>query len=152
MTGRRARRWSRRSGFTLVELAVTVMIVGILAGLALPNLRQALLKADAAHLIADAHTVSLAAYEYLNDNGSFPVSSVQLATYLPDGFELSYKNVSYTWFGITLPNANNTWHSRNLGILMLNYSTRPEMAGPMKSFQGGDAYWSASYFYFIWAG
>lgn len=148
-----------RAGFTLAELAVVVMVVGILAGLALPNLRYALLKADAAHIVSDAHTISLAAYDYIADNGTFPGSAgygmvpPQLADHLPENFEFNYKeDVTYAWFSFTLPNTNNFWQSRSIGILVINYSARPELAQAMRAHLGPDKSWSSTMFYFIYGG
>ena len=150
---------SDKRGFTLAELAVVVMIVGILSGVALPNLRYAMLKGDAAHIVSDAHTISLAAYAYLGDNGRFPSSSgygmvpPQMANYLPENYEFGYRgDVTYAWFTFTLPNANNYWQSRNIGLLLINYSTRPDLADPMKAHMGPDKAWGPTMFYFIYAG
>lgn len=143
---------SDRHGFTLVELAVVVMIVGILAGLVMPNLHQALMKAQAAHIASDAHTISLAAYDYLSDNGTFPTSRAALTSRLPADFSWSYKGATYIWFGLTLPNSNNSWHSRNVGLLLISYPSRPDLQSAMQALQGPDSYWSPSLFYYIYAG
>lgn len=153
-----APRLSDRSGFSLAELAVTVMIVGILAGVALPNLRRALLDAEAGRIVTDARTVSLAAYEYLADNGAFPASGAygsvpaQLEPYLPDNFAFEQNNVRYGWISLTLPNSNNSWQTRTLGLFVIDYSNRQDLATPMQRHMGGERYWSSSMFYFLYTG
>ena len=148
-----------RRGFTLIEIAIVVMVVGILAGITIPNMRAALLKADAAHIVSDAHTVSLAAYDYLSENGRFPSSSgygtvpAQLVDILPEGYEFNYRDdVLYAWFSFSLPDTNNIWGSRNLGLLVINYAARPDLSDPMKSHMGADKFWSSTMFYFLYAG
>jgi prepilin-type N-terminal cleavage/methylation domain-containing protein len=147
-----------RSGFTLVELAVVVMIVGILAGVAVPAVKYAILKADASHMAADGHTVQLAAYAYLAENGRFPpsggygVAPPALATYLPDGFSFTYKGANYAWFTFNYPDTNNWWKTRTLGLFVVNYAQVPQFAEPMYAFLRPDAYWSSSYFYFLYRG
>ena len=148
-----------RKGFTLIEIAIVVMVVGILAGITIPNMRNALLKADAVHIVSDAHTISLAAYDYLSDNGRFPSSSgygtvpAQLVDHLPEGYQFNYRDdVLYAWFSFTLPSPDNVWGSRNIGILVINYAARTDLADPMKSHMGADRYWSNTMFYFLYAG
>ena len=154
----RTGRARRRSGFTIIELLITVMIVGVLAGIAIPALNYATLKADAAKMVADSNTIRLAAYEYLAETGRFPASAgygvvpPQLAPHLPDGFSFTYKNVQYAWFGINFLNANNFWKTRNLGLVVFNYSARPEMADPMRAHEGTDAFWNPTLFFYLYRG
>lgn len=144
-----------RAGFTLAELAVTVMIVGILAGVALPNLHYALLKAEASRLVSEAHTIRTAAFDYMSDYGRFPPSSgsgvvpAALKPYLPENYSFTINRVSYAWIAINFPNTNNPWQCRSLGILMINYSARQDLSRPMQAHQGPDAYWSATLFYYL---
>ena len=152
------RRPLARGGFTLVELVVVTMIVAILASIAVPLFRETLLKADAAHLVADAHTVSLATYEFLAEDGRFPGTGglgtipPELAGFLPDNFPFTYKDIEYQWFSFTFPDRNNVWQTRTLGVLLFDYSNRPEMAEAMYSHYGPDAYWSSEIFYFLYRG
>ena len=148
-----------RAGFTLAELAATVLIVGILAALVIPNVRGATLKADAASIVADAHNVSLAAHDYLNENGRFPMSSgygmvpAQLAPYLPANYQFNYQgDVLYAWFSFSFPNTENFWQTRSLGLLVVNYATRPELAEVMRSHQSPSTSWGPSIFIFIYPG
>ena len=153
-----SRRPHRRGGFTLVELAIVTMIIGILASVAAPMVRGAILKADAARLVGEAHNLSLATYDYLIETGAFPATAAagtvppELADMLSANFPFAYKDVTYQWISITYPDRNNVWNTRNLGILLLNYTTRPEMGDPMAKFAGQDAYWAPTHFYFVYRG
>ncbi|GMV03890.1 MAG: hypothetical protein AMXMBFR53_01720 [Gemmatimonadota bacterium] len=149
------RRGGDRRGFSLAELAVTVMIVGILAGVAVPNLHQAILKAEASRLVSEAHTIRLAAFGYLGDHGVFPGSSSYgvvpsaLRPYLPENYSFTSNKVRFGWFSFTLPNTNNIWNSRNIGLLIIEYSARRDLAAPMQAHVTTDAYWSSTMFYYI---
>jgi len=91
------------SGFTLIELLIVMSVVGILAGLALPNMIGAVDKADAVRVVSDMRTVRLAAMELLNSSGVLPSAGgwgeipSELAEYLPEGFAFEYKDVEYAW-------------------------------------------------------
>jgi len=59
-------------GFTLIELLVVVTIIGILAGIALVNVRGAQKKAQEAALRADLHEMRKAIDDYYADKQKFP--------------------------------------------------------------------------------
>ena len=125
---------------------------------AAPMVHGAILKADAARMVGEAHNLSLATYDYLIENGSFPASSPagtvppELASMLSANFPFEYKDVTYQWISIAYPDRNNAWNTRNLGILLFNYATRTDMAEPMSKYAGQDAYWSPTHFYFVYRG
>ena len=95
----------RRGGFTLIELLVVSAIVGILAGLAIPNLRTVLLRARATELAGDMEVVRTAVLQYNGDHHGWPGDEppgaipTGLEPYLPDGYsfqrngyQLKYEN------------------------------------------------------------
>ncbi len=143
-----------RSGFTIVELLVVVMIVGTLTGLALPNLRGAALRADATHVVADARAVGLAAYEYLSEHGRFPASGSpgtvpeEMAETL-DGVSFEYKGMTYTWYGVDIPNGFEVSSSGNVGIFAVEYNDQQAIGNALSGFAGPDMYWSEDMFYVV---
>ena len=94
-----------RRGFTLVEMLIVAVVAGILAGLAMPNLREAVFRAEAAKVASDVHTVELAVRTYMEDNGAVPRSGrwgqspPGLSEYLPEGFPFQYKTLTYRVVG-----------------------------------------------------
>ena len=65
---------SKRSGFTLIEIILVVVIIGILAGIAIPKLGGKSEKAMIAQAQANITALSMAVQEYEIMNGDYPGS------------------------------------------------------------------------------
>ena len=80
---------SKEQGFTLIELMVVIVIIGILIGVALPNFMGAQDKAKISSVKANMHAIQLGVEQYAGDNyGNYPNgvatgSGFSWATYVP---------------------------------------------------------------------
>ncbi len=63
----------RRSGFTLIELLIVVAIIGILAAIAIPNFRNAQMRAKLTQVESNMKALSTASMAYNTDHGVFPL-------------------------------------------------------------------------------
>lgn len=94
-----------RAGFSLIELLMAVSIIGIIAGLAIPNMRQMVFRARATEVAADLEVVRVATVGYNGDQHGWPPEAgpgdvpPELDGYLPQGFsfqgngyELDFEN------------------------------------------------------------
>lgn len=95
----------RSGGFTLVELAIVIVAIGIIAAIAIPNYVSLVRDVRAGQAVADLQAVRAAVFLYYGDHGSWP-EEVQagafpngLAQYLPSGmlfyrryYTLDYEN------------------------------------------------------------
>jgi prepilin-type N-terminal cleavage/methylation domain-containing protein len=76
----------KTKGFTLIELMVVVVIIGILAAIAIPNFIRMQNRAKESDVKAVAHTVQLAVEDYKtspNQEGMTPLTVALWITYLP---------------------------------------------------------------------
>jgi prepilin-type N-terminal cleavage/methylation domain-containing protein len=109
IAGRSSGRGLGRDGFTLVELLVTVSIVGILAGLAIPNMRNMTFRARATTVAADLEVLRVATVSYNADQNGWPaevpsgVVPPELVAFLPDGFSFSGTGYELDFERMALP-------------------------------------------------
>jgi prepilin-type N-terminal cleavage/methylation domain-containing protein len=88
------------SGFTLIELVTVVVIIGILAGIALPSFQSTIYRADAVKVVADMNAIRLAVFEFREDNNRLPRAArwgqapSDLVPYL-GGMPFGYKDLEY---------------------------------------------------------
>jgi prepilin-type N-terminal cleavage/methylation domain-containing protein len=97
----------RHAGFTLIEVLTVSVLVGVLAGIATPQLSRVIHRAGAAKVVADAHNLTLAVRAFTAAGGTLPASSewgvppTGLSAYLEETMAFTFRDVEYRF--ITLP-------------------------------------------------
>jgi prepilin-type N-terminal cleavage/methylation domain-containing protein len=70
----------KKEGFTLIELLIVVAIIGIIAGIAIPNFLGARSKARVTRAFADMRAIADALEMYYVDNTTYPAALADLTT------------------------------------------------------------------------
>jgi prepilin-type N-terminal cleavage/methylation domain-containing protein len=102
-----------RPGFTLVELLITVTIVGLLARIALPKVSQFRLRARATSIVNDMEVIRLAAFGVAADSGYWPPATAagtrptSMESYLPPSLSFNpAPGVNLEWRMTGIPNGD----------------------------------------------
>ncbi len=134
-----------RKGFSLIEMLVVTVIIGILANIAFPLFGDIRLKAQAARIIADVHTIEIAALNQFSDTGVHPRNGrsgtppAAFVPYLPDGFSFRTEDgTRYRWRRYSLPNGLPRRRNQNVLIgVQVNTSNR-DLMDKIKNLYGGE--------------
>lgn len=98
-----------RAGFSLVELLIFAVVLGVLARTAVPIYRHYIYQARAAAVMADIHAVRVAAYAYHADTSHWPrdvkrgVVPPELVPYLGSGYTFVREHYLLDWDHWVLP-------------------------------------------------
>lgn len=92
---------NRKGGFTLIEVLIVSVIVGILAGITTPSLSRVLDRAGATKVQADVHTLSVATRSFLEAGGTLPptadpgVPPIELNAYIEEHMTFTFRDATY---------------------------------------------------------
>lgn len=126
-------------GFTLFELLLIMVVISILAGIALPTMRKAIDKAEAARIMTDVRNVTLAVRSYVEEKGTLPKSAPwgtsppQLQPYLSEAVAFTSGNITYRM--VTQKAAGTT-------RLVVRYPNKDPIGVALKRFVGQDITWT----------
>jgi prepilin-type N-terminal cleavage/methylation domain-containing protein len=99
----------RRHGFTIIELMVVMMVMGILASLAVLKYVDLRHRARAAQVAADLESVRLAAYGAWYEHNTWPSEAgpgqvpADLVPYLPQNFSFTRPEYTLDWENFVPP-------------------------------------------------
>ena len=81
-----------RRAFSIIELLLTMAIIGLLARIAIPRYGEMKRRAIASAIMSDVHTIRLASFTHYTEHGAFPsdAGAGQVPTELVDGLPLGF--------------------------------------------------------------
>ncbi|MDX1674330.1 MAG: hypothetical protein R3314_05940 [Longimicrobiales bacterium] len=134
-----------RSGLTLVELVIVVLLVGILGRIAIPSYQTFVYRARAAQALGDLNTVRLAAYEYNVDTNAWPADQnpgevpPELVPYLSPEFTFDRDHYRLDWENWVMPDG--TPKHPDTGVLLgVSITTEDEqLGGALEKLVGSEA-------------
>ena len=103
----------KKKGFTLIEMLVVVLIIGIIAAIAFPQYQKAVLKSRLALVQIAARNIYDALQSYYMANAKYPSQLNELDISFPGGSyvnenTLSFKKYTCTYFPIGAPSATSS--------------------------------------------
>ncbi len=103
-------------GFSLIELMIVVVIIGILAAIAIPNYISMQDRAKEGSVRANAHSVQLAVEDFaVQNNGTYPADNAAiLASMFPGG---SFPKNPFTGANDAIIDATAGWVAGNEGMV-----------------------------------
>lgn len=96
------RKYRKSKGFTLVELLIVIIIIGILAGMMMLAAGSATDKAEATKIVSNMRNIKAAAVMYYADNNNWTDDITDLSTYMDNLPSGDYEITTTTTSGDTV--------------------------------------------------
>jgi type IV pilus assembly protein PilA len=125
---------AKSTGFTLIELMITVAIVGILAAVAMPAYRDYIIRSQVSEALILMGHAKNSVYLYWYENGAMPDSNADAAIGDPTSIEGTYvSQVAIAGSGVITATFGNNAH---LAILNEQCSLTPRLTGGSVTWTG----------------
>lgn len=146
----------RRNGWTMIELLMVLVIMGILVNVAVPALRLIRRRAEAAHVIGDIRAIQVAAHSHHAERGVFPPSEgfgvvpATMMPMLPDGFDFRYAGTLYRWHRFALPEGLPAFPGQTVLLAVEVQTPSPDLASAIRGlYKGRLTFGSATNLFFV---
>jgi len=110
-----------RTGFTLIEMLVVVVVIGILAAIAIPKFSNAKARTRAAAIRSDLRNLATAQEEYLSEHGVYSADPLALPYHNSEGVVVAITVTVGGW------SATTSHAMGDPGMCALYYGTAPAL-------------------------
>jgi prepilin-type N-terminal cleavage/methylation domain-containing protein len=90
----------RRVAFTLVELLIVVVVLGILVALVIPKVQRARGMANSASIRSDLHNLARSQESYFAEHGSYTANVDSLGLLLSPGVSVTVRATTFGWSAV----------------------------------------------------
>ena len=118
-----------RRAFSIIELLITMALIGLLVRIAVPRYSDMKRRAIAASILGDVHAIRIAALTHYTEHNAFPPDAgvgqlpTQLIENLPTGFSFDRIDYDYDWHVWTTVNGSGNSETL-IGITVVVTDTR----------------------------
>ncbi len=125
----------KQKGFTLLELLIVIVIIGILIALVLPNLINGPIRARDVRRKEDLNAISSGLEQYYNDNQAYPAAMADLTagSYLKEVPKDPRSNADYTY--TALPATGPPYTSFTLTATLENKNDKDVKSGTTDTYE-----------------
>ena len=92
----------RRSGFTLVELMIVVATIGVIASMAIPNLKRYMWRTERSEAMVNLNYIYISQAKHFSDYGRYADTFAELGFEIPGGRTLDPQTVQGKYYTYTV--------------------------------------------------
>ena len=125
---------TQREGFSLAELMIVILIIGILARIVMPTYQDLVYRARAAQALGDLNAIRVAAYAYNTETNEWPPDvnrgtiPPELEPYLRADFSFTREHYQIDWDNWMMPDGSPK-HSSTDVLIGVSITTQDDRLG-----------------------